>query len=125
MARDAFKALSVLDLTGLFVIPVDDKPRWGYSHTAILAKELAKLGCRPLFGRLRAQKRVSYSGKPLSFRIKNPRDFIYRGDGNIDAVLVDDIVTTGLTLQEARQTLQKYGVRVKMAIALADVERER
>ncbi|BDY12524.1 ComF family protein [Hydrogenimonas cancrithermarum] len=122
LAKEAFKALSQTKRT-TFAIPVDDDPSGGYSHTAILAKGLKRYGYRPLFGRLHAQNRLSYSGQPLAFRVQNPRDFRYTGPTNIDAVLVDDIITTGLTLKEAHGRLLQHGVDLLGAFVLADVDR--
>ena len=109
---------------GLYAVAVDDMPAGGYSHTSIVAKRLEKRGYRPLRGVLRARNRVSYAGESLAFRLAHPRAFEYSGPGGIEAVLVDDIVTTGLTLQEARNTLQNAGVRVVGAIVLADADRK-
>jgi competence protein ComFC len=69
-----------------------------------------------------AQNRVNYSGKSLQFRLEHPRDFRYSGKTSIDAILVDDIVTTGITLQEAQKVLTSAGVNVLFALVLADVE---
>lgn len=123
LARETFKLLSKID-NKVFVIPVDDYLRSSYSHTAILAKELKSYGYLPIYNRLQATNRVSYSGKLLSFRLANPREFEYKGPKSIDAVLVDDIVTTGTTLQEAHNTLSGYGVNVDFAFVLADVNRD-
>jgi competence protein ComFC len=65
---------------------------------------------------------VNYSGKSLQFRLEHPRDFVYKGKSNIDVILVDDIITTGITLQEAQKVLMTHGVNVLFALTLADVE---
>jgi len=41
---------------------------------------------------------------------------------NIEVILVDDIVTTGLTLQEAETILNKNGIVVLFALTLADAK---
>ncbi len=123
LAKEAFGALRMRGEKLTAAVPVDDSCKSGYSHTAILAKALESCGYLPLFNVLRAQNSLSYSGQPLSFRLENPRDFIYSGPRGIEAVVVDDIVTTGLTLQEAKQTLARHGVGVKRAIVLADADR--
>ncbi|WP_456381086.1 ComF family protein [Hydrogenimonas sp.] len=122
LAREAFKALKKRG-EGLAVIPVDDDASGGYSHTALLARELKRYGYRPRFASLRARNRVSYAGQPLAFRLANPRNFLYRGSGKIRAVLLDDIVTSGLTLKEAESVLTRADVTVHSAIVLADVDR--
>ena len=121
LAKVAFATLE--RSPGLSAIPVDDAATGGYSHTAVLAKELRKWGYRPLFGALRARNRVSYAGQSRAFRVENPRNFVYNGLHGVRAVLVDDIVTTGLTLQEAHGTLMKMEVEVSEALVLADVDR--
>jgi len=123
LARETFKSLSKID-NKVFVIPVDDYLSSSYSHTAVLAKELKSYGYLPIYNRLQATNRVSYSGKSLSFRLANPREFEYRGPKSIDTVLVDDIVTTGATLQEAHNTLKRYEVNINFAFVLADVNRD-
>jgi competence protein ComFC len=40
----------------------------------------------------------------------------------VHAILVDDIITTGITLQEAQKVLMQHGVNVLFALTLADVE---
>ena len=103
----------------LNIIPIDDKIEKGYSHTAILASAMKK--DRKLYSVLYAKSNVKYAGKSLEFRLNNPRDFEYRGPRGIDVVLVDDIVTTSTTLNEAKEVLKKYGVNVLFSLVLADL----
>jgi len=104
----------------VYALPVDDKLTSNYSHTAILAHALNSKNIKPLFKKLRAKNTVSYSTKTLEFRLKNPRDFDYTFKKNIDVILVDDIVTTGTTLSEAKALLQNHDVNVLFALTLAD-----
>ncbi len=76
----------------------------------------------PLYGSLRAQNYESYSGKSRAYRQANKRDFVFTCKDEIDAILIDDIVTTGSTLQEAHETLKKQGVNVLFALVLADAK---
>jgi len=69
-----------------------------------------------------AQNRVHYAGKDLQFRLNHPRHFTYTGKSYIDVILVDDIITTGITLQEAQKVLIQHNVNVLFALTLADVE---
>ena len=101
------------------VIGVDENVRSGYSHVAQLTHAMKLPGVHVQHGVLRARNRVNYSGRPLQYRLENPRDFHYTGKPNISAILVDDIVTTGMTLQEAQRTLAKHGVDVLFALTLA------
>jgi competence protein ComFC len=52
--------------------------------------------------------------------LENPREFYYTGEQGIEAILIDDIITTGVTLQEAQQELERHGVEVLFAVTLAD-----
>jgi competence protein ComFC len=105
----------------VYIIGVDEHVKVGYAHVAILTKSMKTVYSIPLFASLLAQNRVHYAGKDLQFRLENPRNFKYTGKKNIDAILVDDIITTGITLQEAQKVLIANGVNVLFALTLADV----
>lgn len=106
----------------VFVLPIDDHTRHGFSQTAILAKALKSDILNPVYAKLRAKNEIKYAGKDLDFRLKNPRDFQYKGKENIKVVLVDDVITTGTTMLEAKNTLQKYGCEVLFGLALCDAQ---
>jgi len=103
----------------IFSIPIDDHTRSGYSHSAVIARELREY-LKPLYKSLRAKNGIRYSGQKLATRQKEKRDFILTCKENIDVVLIDDIVTTGATLKEANATCKEKNVRVAFAITLAD-----
>jgi len=103
----------------VFSIPIDDHIRSGYSHSAVIARELRAF-LKPLYRSLKAKNHIRYSGQKLAIRQKEKRDFILTCKENIDVVLVDDIVTTGATLKEANATCKEKNVRVAFAITLAD-----
>lgn len=101
-------------------IAVDDLVTEGYSHTAILNKAL-KSGCiTPQFNKLRAKNRVSYSGKSKEFRVLNPRAFEVNEFNVKNVILVDDIITTNLTLTQAVQAIQKSNKDILFCLTLAD-----
>ncbi len=106
----------------VYVVGVDEYVKSGYSHVSLLTRAMKKKHVKPLHASLMAGSRINYSGKSLQFRLEHPRDFVYEGRANIDVILVDDIVTTGITLQEAQQVLTQSGVNVLFALVLADVE---
>ena len=106
----------------VYLVGVDEYVKSGYSHVALLTKAMKTKYSIPLHSSLMARNRVNYSGKDLQFRLSNPRDFVYKGKSNIDVILVDDIITTGITLQEAKKVLISSGVNVLFALTLADVE---
>jgi competence protein ComFC len=103
-------------------IPIDDNTKNGYSHTAILTKVLKSGVFEPQWGAMRAENSVVYAGQTLEFRKNNPRDFEFKGAKHKDIVLVDDIVTTGTTLLEARACAEVAGYDVLFAITLADAK---
>lgn len=102
------------------VVAVDDSPTDGYSHTAILANGLKGRLLVPEWGRLRAVNRVKYAGQSLEFRKNNPRDFEFKKTKHKEIVLVDDVITTGTTINEAAQRIKKDGFTPIFAITLAD-----
>ncbi|MBA1421369.1 MAG: ComF family protein [Epsilonproteobacteria bacterium] len=106
----------------VYIVGVDEYVKSGYAHVALLTRAMKTKYSKPLHSALMAQNRVNYSGKDLQFRLANPRNFRYTGKQNIDVILVDDIITTGITLQEAQKVLMENGVNVLFALTLADVE---
>ena len=106
----------------IYVVGIDENVKSGYSHVALLTHEMSHKNVKVLHGRLMAQNHVNYSGKKLQYRLENPRDFIYSGLKDIEVILIDDIITTGTTLKEAKQVLENHGVNVLFALTLADVE---
>ena len=103
----------------IYILPIDDHVRSGYSHSAILARSISSY-MKAIYGALRAKNKIRYSGQKLSTRVKNKRDFKLACRSDIDVVLIDDIVTTGNTLMEARQCCEKANINVLFAITLAD-----
>ncbi len=101
---------------------IDDRVDKGYAHTAILARALKSKTIRPLYGKLLAENRIQYAGKSLGFRLENPKGFRYRGPGEDDMILVDDLITTGTTLCEAKAAVEAAGASVLFALTLADAK---
>ena len=104
----------------VFIIGIDEKAKDGYSHVAAMTHRMKSSLSKPLHAALLSQNDVNYAGKSLQYRLNHPRDFIYNGPENIEAILVDDIVTTGITLQEAQITLKRRNIDVLFALTLAD-----
>ncbi|MDD3466689.1 MAG: ComF family protein [Campylobacterales bacterium] len=102
------------------LIPIDDKTTHGYSHTAILANAMKNSVFEPQWGAMRAKNDVVYAGQSLEFRKNNPREFDFKGAKHKEIVLVDDIVTTGTTLLEARACSKSAGYEVLFAVTLSD-----
>lgn len=104
----------------VIAIAIDDHTRHEFSHTAILTKHLKSKYILPKFDYLKAQNKVKYAGKDLDFRKKNKRDFLYKGKSNIQVILVDDLITTGSTILEAKEILEKNNCEVLFAISISD-----
>ena len=101
-------------------VGVDDVPKSGYAHTAILNRALKSSTIKPYTNRLRAQNSISYSGKSKAFREANPRDFQMRSSQEKEVIVVDDIITTGATLREASNILTQNGKEGLFCLTLAD-----
>lgn len=104
------------------IMGIDEQVMHGYSHVACLTQKMKTAYSTPLHASLISQNSVKYAGKSLQYRLNNPRNFKYSGKREGDVILVDDIITTGITLQEAQQTLLKSNVNVLFALTLADAE---
>ncbi|WP_236096457.1 ComF family protein [Helicobacter sp. MIT 11-5569] len=105
-----------------YSVGIDDKiSKQGYAHNAIFLRALKQVGLHPMYKTLHASNSVSYAGKDLEFRKRNPRNFILkRAVKDKQIVLVDDIITSGLTLLEAKECLEANGAKVLHAFVLAD-----
>lgn len=93
-----------------------------YSHSAILAKHLKSPYIKPLYRVLHSQSQLKYSGKSLAYRQKNKREYILLKKPKYPVILVDDIVTSGLSLLEAKEILEKNKISVLFALVLADTK---
>lgn len=102
------------------IIGIDETIKSGYSHVACMTQRMKTHLSTPIHASLLSQNSVKYAGKTLQYRLDHPRDFRYRGPRGIDVVLVDDIITTGITLQEAQGVLKQHDVNVLFALTLAD-----
>ncbi len=122
LAKESFKkfANNFTWANKIYSFACDDNVKNAYSHTAILNKQLKSNYITPVYSVLRAKNRVNYSGKSLQYRQTNPRNFYYTYKSNIDAIIIDDIITTGTTIKEAKKTLEKNRVNVLFALTLAD-----
>lgn len=93
-----------------------------YSHTALIARELNRVHKDIHSGAMVDRSGVSYSGKSLDFRVNNARKFQLTKKEKISkkVVLLDDIVTTGITFESAARVMRENGFDVKFCIALSD-----
>jgi len=102
---------------------IDDHVQNGYSHTALLNKYLSSKSIKPRYARLPAKSKVSYSGKAYQYRLLNPRNFQMKEFEEEDVIVIDDIITTGLTLTQAVQVLESKGKNVLFCLTLADARK--
>lgn len=100
------------DNRDVYIVGIDEYVKSGYAHVALLTRAMKTKTSVPQHSLLMANNRVNYSGKSLQFRLENPREFFYKGKSNVDVILVDDIITTGITLQEAQKVLMDHGLNV-------------
>jgi competence protein ComFC len=105
----------------IIAIPIDDHTRHQFSHSAILTKSLKSDNITPIYSTLKATNIVKYAGKDLKFRQTHKRNFKYSCKANLKVILVDDIITTGSTILEAREKLLSYNCEVLFALTLAMV----
>lgn len=124
MAKIALRPYAkTLDFTEpVAVVGIDDHVRYGYSHTALLARAMKSRQIVPRFGKLRDCSGHRYSGQDFQFRLTHPRAFEFRPFTEKRVILVDDILTTGLTLTQAAETLQMAGKEVLFCLTLADAD---
>ncbi len=120
LAKNSFEVFAKTYKEKIYSIAIDDNPKKGYSHTAILNRSLQSKYITPLYKKLLSKNKITYAGKDLQFRLNNPRDFVYTGKKDMDVILVDDVVTTGTTTKEAKELLKKYNVNVVFCVVLVD-----
>ena len=97
----------------------------GYNQAAILADELAhRLDFevrRDLLARVKQRK--PQAKLDVRHRVRNIKDVfevIRPPDDNVkDLILVDDVVTSGSTVLEAKRTLENAGFKVKAVVSIA------
>jgi len=105
--------------TTIVSIGIDDNIKSDYSHTAILNKALKSKSIKPLFSKIRSKNNISYSGKTKKFRMMNQRDFKLIDFNEENVILVDDIITTGSTLNQAIELLKQNNKKVLFCLTLA------
>ncbi len=106
----------------VLAIPIDDHTRHEFSHTAILAHNMKSSYIKPIYNKLKANNKIKYAGKDLDFRLKNPRKFTLKNIQNETIILLDDVITTGTTLKEARKVCLKNNNDILFALTLADAK---
>lgn len=102
-------------------IGIDEHTRHEFSQTAILSKHLKSKYIKPLYGKCKATNIVKYAGRDLDFRKKNKRKFKVEVS-NRTIILVDDLITTGTTILEAKKACEEKNNQVLFSLTLADAK---
>ena len=105
-------------------VPLHWRRRWerGYDQAHLIAKALARSTNRPLCPALRRTRATSAQSRlPRKARQANLRGAfeIRRHVEGVRVLLVDDVVTTGSTLEAACQSLRSAGARSIVALTVA------
>ncbi|ASM37490.1 MAG: ComF family protein [Campylobacter sputorum] len=103
-------------------IALDDSVNGDYSQIAILLKALKSKNIKPIYGALKALCDVKYSGKTLAYRQQHKRNYTIKKDIKNPVILVDDIITTGESMKQAKEILNKNGIEVLFGLTLANAE---
>jgi competence protein ComFC len=122
LAKLSYKLFAPKFEDNIVAVPIDDHTRHDFSQTAILAKHFSQPNTKAVYGTLRATNHIKYAGKDLAYRQKHKRKFKYTGKSGLKVVLIDDIITTGLTILEAKQCLEQFECEVLFALTLSDAK---
>lgn len=118
-ASDYLKNTMDFEFNNTYSIGIDDRIKSYYSHTGIILNAFKNI-FSPNFGVLTSKNNITYSGKSLSFRKNHKKDFFYKGKSDINAILIDDIITTGISIMQAKEVLEKNNINVLFALTLSD-----
>ncbi|RXJ90300.1 phosphoribosyltransferase [Arcobacter sp. CECT 8983] len=105
----------------VYSIAIDEHTRHEFSQTAILSKHLKSEYIKPLYGKCKATNIVKYAGRNLKFRKKNKRKFDIKVS-NKTIILIDDLITTGTTILEAKKACEEKNNQVLFSLTLADAK---
>jgi len=105
----------------VYSVGIDEHTRHEFSQTAILSKHLKSKYIKPIYNQLHATNIIKYAGKDLEYRQKHKRGFKTTLE-NKKIILVDDLITTGTTILEAKKILEKKSNEILFSLTLADAK---
>lgn len=104
-------------------IPLDDRiNKCGYSHTAILANKLRSKILSPKFNVILDRSNYKYHGKNLEYRQTHKKEFFILNKPKNPIILVDDIITSGISLSLAKNVCEEAGIFVLFGLVLANAK---
>lgn len=118
IAREALIKYRNIPFDAVVAVPMHDKrlKMRGYNQSELIAARVAKMLDLPLDDKLLKQTKISETQHKLSFfmRLENVKG-IYSADfgGKVpykNVLLIDDIITSGATMNECAKTLKSAGV---------------
>lgn len=128
-ARDAYKPLALAitaplpDLTGFTVVPVPTIAphirQRSYDHTLLIAQEVARLKKLPFARSLERTKNTQQIGRTRTERQGIAESIAVRHTSKVKILLIDDVCTTGATLQACAQALKQAGAQQVVAAVAA------
>ena len=106
----------------ILAIPIDDHTRHSFSHTAILARYLDSPNINVKYNKKKKKNKIKYAGHDLKYRRQNKRNFKIKKIKKQSIILVDDLITTGTTILEAKKSLETNNNEVLFSLTLADAK---
>ena len=120
--------ISRREFPGDFLVPIPSRPsvarKRGRQFIATLAQQLSDQTGVPMYDNLRHIRRVrDQSSLDARSRFRNMQGSLQSANFlNGRAVIIDDLVTTGATLQEAVRALREQGIQVAAAVTACVAE---
>jgi ComF family protein len=115
-------------ISAVIPVPLHRKRQWNrtFNQAEILAQGIAKLWGVPVWKALRKMKvthpQSSLSGTVRRMNLRNTFEFRGSSRNAKSVLLVDDVVTTGSTLNECARTLKQNGVKRVYGVTIARAE---
>lgn len=117
---------SIRDIDKIAYVPmyVLDKERRGYNQSYLLAKYIAQNTSIPL---LKGLKKVKHTKEQVGLtkeeRLINLKEaFEFSGDICDKILLIDDVITSGSTIDEVSKTLKEMGIKKVVSLILATAQ---